>query len=581
MRKAKKTILFIILLTAVLITAVSYFLFYKKADSKIVEFIEKFDNSKSEITLASPYNSKEIYEDIFSNLPKQALPVEALVKAGIISHHFLAKELIAEFYNKLSAEKIETVFLISPNHYNHFFPSKTLAYTSKAEWNTPYEKLSANEKIINNLIKKGKVKIDNSILGLEHGIYIEIPFIKKFFPNATIVPLVLDYNANYNDFTAFGNELDKLAGENSILIVSSDFSHASTIKTAFEQDSKSIDLLKDLSQENVKNITNDCKQCLAVLSGFLGDEKYKFSLIDNKNSFDISKEDENSVTSYVSGFYTEKYDAEILFTGDLMFDRGIRYYADKNGSNEFIFNEIYSTLKNSDLVVSNLEGPITDNFSISSGTQPASTNNYTFTFDKSIANTLFYENIKLVNLGNNHILNFNIEGEQSTEKYLSEAGVEYFGPPNGNKSIIKEINGIKIGFVSYNEFYGSLNANQTKTVSEIKELKSKSDLVIVSCHWGIEYTPEPTEAIKELAHQFIDMGADLIIGTHPHVIQTIEEYKRKKIYYSLGNFVFDQYFDENVRNGLGVIVKINLKTKELNFEDLNFYLKSGGQTIIK
>jgi poly-gamma-glutamate synthesis protein (capsule biosynthesis protein) len=576
MKKNKQIIYLIILLTAVLITAVNYFLFYDKVESEI---IEKFSEPEKNISLISPYNNKDIYENIFLKLPEN--PEKILTNAGIVSHHFLAKDLIADFYNKISNKEIKTVFLISPDHYNNFFPSKTLAYTSKASWDTPYEELSTNKEIINYLLKKGSVAEDSLILGLEHGIYIEIPFIKKFFPNATLVPLILNPNATYENFETIGLQLKELAEKDSILVVSSDFSHESTIQNAFEQDSKTIDILKNLNLQNISGANNDCKQCLAVLSGFLGKNKYKFNLIDNQNSFDISGEDKNSVTSYVSGFYTEKSDLQILFTGDLMFDRGIRYYAKKNGSNEFIFDKIYPTLTNTDLVVSNLEGPITNNYSISSGTEPGSSNNYTFTFDKSVAKTLFLNNIRLVNLGNNHILNFYTSGVESTKKYLTEAGVEYFGEPKGNRAIIKELSGIKIAFISYNEFSESTNLDQAQTISEIQRLKSKVDIIIILCHWGTEYVSTPNEMIKDLAHQFINAGADAIIGSHPHVIQSIEEYNGKKIYYSLGNFVFDQYFDEDVRNGLGVILKINTKTKNIDFKKINFYLQSGGQTILK
>lgn len=276
----------------------------------------------------------------------------------------------------------------------------------------------------------------------------------------------------------------------------------------------------------------------------------------------------------------KKKDIQILFVGDLMFDRGIRYYAQKNGGNEFIFDKIYPLLTNNDLVIANLEGPITNKKSISSGTYPGSTNNYFFTFDPSVAETLYKENIRLVNLGNNHILNFGWPGLKSTEKHLSQAGVEYFGAPEGEKSIIKEIDGAKIAFVSYNEFYGINEIEKQAALDEIKKIKPESDIVVVFSHWGVEYIFEPVDATKNLAHQFIDAGADLIIGSHPHVIQPMEEYSGKRIYYSLGNFVFDQYFSEDVRNGLGVIVKINPETKKLNFEEVNFYLQSNGQTIL-
>ncbi len=124
---------------------------------------------------------------------------------------------------------------------------------------------------------------------------------------------------------------------------------------------------------------------------------------------------------------------KILFAGDLMFDLGIRYYAEKGGGNDFIFEKILNLLFNNDLAVVNLEGPITGEKSVSSGTAPGSTNNYFFTFDPSVAKTLSEKNIKLVNLGNNHILNFGSRGLESTKKYLDESSVDYFGAPNGPK----------------------------------------------------------------------------------------------------------------------------------------------------
>jgi len=105
----------------------------------------------------------------------------------------------------------------------------------------------------------------------------------------------------------------------------------------------------------------------------------------------------------ISSVVKEKSYVQLLFVGDIMFDRGIRYYAQQNGGNEFIFDKISPTLEQNDLVIANLEGPITDNKSVSSGTVAGSTNNYFFTFDPSIAKTIFDENIKIVDLGNNHV----------------------------------------------------------------------------------------------------------------------------------------------------------------------------------
>lgn len=271
--------------------------------------------------------------------------------------------------------------------------------------------------------------------------------------------------------------------------------------------------------------------------------------------------------------------AEVLFVGDAMFDRGIKYASDKNGGFYYVFDNVKKLLQSKDLVVANLEGPITDNKSISYGSIPGSRNNYFFTFDPKITPVLFNENIRLVSLGNNHILNFDKEGLESTKNYLNQTGIDYFGAPNDKISIIKEVKGLKVAFVNYNEFYGDVFGEAENTANEIKRIKPLADIVIAYCHWGEEYQKQPTPAVKQFAHQFIDAGADVVIGSHSHIIGATEEYNGKKIYYSLGNFIFDQYFSEDVRNSMGVEIKINLETKALGFSEKYFYLDTTGQTL--
>jgi len=293
-----------------------------------------------------------------------------------------------------------------------------------------------------------------------------------------------------------------------------------------------------------------------------------------RNTTETSKERENFEIS-------QKSYANILFAGDMMFDRGIRYFSESSG-NDFIFREISQKLSENDLVVANLEGSITNNKSISIKTIPGETNNYFFTFDPSFAKTIFENNIRIVDLGNNHILNFGYNGLSETEKYLDSNHVGYFNSPKGPKSVSTQINGIRITFVGYNEF--SLlpeGVEKLAVINEIEKAKGFSDVIIVYCHWGAEYIQKPSEIQKKMAHEFIDNGADLVIGTHSHVIGENEIYKSRRIYYSLGNFVFDQYFNEDVRNGLGVEVKIDKQTKQMTFEEVKFYLNKNGQTILK
>lgn len=292
----------------------------------------------------------------------------------------------------------------------------------------------------------------------------------------------------------------------------------------------------------------------------------------------------NPFSQYFSLFKTENTNEvlgtstiKITFVGDIMLDRWIRQKALNQKNYDFILEEVHDYFSSSDLVVGNLEGPVTNYDSISLGSEIGSTQNYIFTFSPASLSVLKKNTIHLVNLGNNHILNFGDKGLQETYQYLTAAEIDYFGN-TGTKSqqryLLKRINGVTLAFVNYNQFTPN---SKLATLEDIAQAKKQADLVILYTHWGNEYVQE-NQVIKNLAHEFIDAGVDLIIGSHPHVIQGIEDYHGKRIYYSLGNFIFDQYFSEAVKTGLIVDVTINPNTHALNFRENQVTMSVDGKT---
>ncbi|MDD5481603.1 MAG: CapA family protein [Candidatus Shapirobacteria bacterium] len=270
--------------------------------------------------------------------------------------------------------------------------------------------------------------------------------------------------------------------------------------------------------------------------------------------------------------------AKILFGGDLMFDRHIRFFAEEKGY-EFVFADLEGLFSGYDLVVANLEGPITDNPSVSLGTVPGTPENFIFTFDPRVAPLLTNHNISVVCLGNNHILNFGQTGLEATRRYLSRAGVDFFGfaGDDENRTLVRKVGSLSFGFANYNQFQeGGLLAAQ----EDIASLKGRVDWLILYAHWGNEYQPQAGPAIEELARDFIDRGVDLIIGSHPHVIQQKEIYRDKIIYYSLGNFVFDQYFSPEVTRGLLVGLEIDRSTGVIDIREWPIIMLPGGQTTL-
>lgn len=242
--------------------------------------------------------------------------------------------------------------------------------------------------------------------------------------------------------------------------------------------------------------------------------------------------------------------ARVLFVGDMFFDRYIRQKSERLGA-DFPFSCIDPLLRSADMVVGNLEGPITDNRSVSVGSIVGSPNNYRFTFPKETAALLMRHNVKVVSLGNNHSLNFGNEGLAKTRRYLDEAGVGHFGGVAGNEPIYRvDLNGVPLSFVAYNQFGGSPPDDVAEVVAREK---TQERVVVVFAHWGIEYSTD-NSAIKRAAAMFAAKGAAAVIGAHPHVVGQHETIGSTVVFYSLGNFIFDQYIRPETMRGLAVML---------------------------
>ena len=148
--------------------------------------------------------------------------------------------------------------------------------------------------------------------------------------------------------------------------------------------------------------------------------------------------------------------------------------------------------------------------------------------------------IEVVNIANNHTYDYGEEGYQETLRSLEKAGVAYCG---FDHLLIKEIKGIKVGFLGFNQFgykgtWQAYSALQEQVFESIRALSEQADLVIVSFHWGNERAIKPSLKQYELAQLAIETGADLVLGHHPHVLQGIKEYQGKPVVFSLGNLCF-------------------------------------------
>jgi poly-gamma-glutamate synthesis protein (capsule biosynthesis protein) len=153
-----------------------------------------------------------------------------------------------------------------------------------------------------------------------------------------------------------------------------------------------------------------------------------------------------------------------------------------------------------------------------------------------------------------------------TRNNLTSLSFDFAGCNDGNVGAcsFKElrIKNYELGIAGFSLVYKI--PDETEMTSIVTDLASTSDIVIVQMHWGVEYEHKFNPTQQRLAHELIDAGADMIIGHHPHVVQGMEVYKNKPIFYSLGNFIFDQYFSPNTQEELAV--KINWQPAKMEIE---------------
>lgn len=511
---------------------------------------DKHQNNPEKNLHYSYFSQKDFFDGAFKNASCNDVAKEN-IKGLVVPHHLLASRLIACAFLSVSSEKPKTIVLISPNH---FFAGNGQIISSIYDWQTPYGILESDKNLTKQLQESQALTIDEIPFEKEHGISSIVPFIKNIFPESKIIPIIIKDNLSEEKSDIFAENLLEILPPNSLVVTSLDFSHYLPSNAADFHDSKSISVLENFDYGGIKFMDIDSRPATRIFLKYLDlSGAKKFNFLDNSNSAKILNDKTTpETTSYITGFYSqennlknEKTPITILAFGDLMLDRYIRKVTEEKGY-KYPFKNIERFLGGNDITFANLEGSFTD-----FDPKPLNPNNLTFTFDPAIVPTLQKTGFNLFNLANNHSLNFGKEGLNQSRQYLQKNLIDYFGDPLNIDSIsmVKEIRGIKTGFIGYNEFG---NANIDKIITEIKNLRQSVDFMIVYTHWGMEYQSNFSKSQQNKARQFIDAGADVILGSHPHVIQPIEIYKNKAIFYSLGNFLFDQTFSQKTQQGLGV-----------------------------
>ena len=192
----------------------------------------------------------------------------------------------------------------------------------------------------------------------------------------------------------------------------------------------------------------------------------------------------------------------------------------------YFFENVADIFEEDDLTIVNFEGTLSER-------GKRQDKQFAFRGDPEYVEILTSSSVEAATLANNHSSDYGKESYDDTIEYLEDEGIAVF---DGTDIEILEVNGVNVGLV------GIYALNETRAAelepAMEKAIEEGAELIIVNFHWGEEKAKTPNSTQKELAHKAIDLGADLVVGHHPHVLQGIEKYNGKYIVYSLGNFCF-------------------------------------------
>lgn len=457
-------------------------------------------------------------------------------RSGISAHHLLVADKIAQLFASLGTGRERTVVILSPNHFDQ---GRASLQTTSGVWDTPYGDLFVDTQAVTHLLETvPALKREPETFQREHGISQLTPFLRTWFPRAKLVPIVIHDSATSEEVEQLAIQLQRQLPR-AVVIASVDMSHNLPEHIQTFHDEVTLRAIAAGGCDcDLEVDANRVLETLFAVNRLRGTQTWNQTHHGSSLAMEAAEVFTDNTSHILGYFHKGKPDTHpffsMQFVGDVMLDRGVRRDMAVSGVTA-PWQNVKRFLSGTHLQVANLEGTIGEQASVATVQPP-----FQFVFDPKAVEEM-HKHIDVVSQANNHAEDFGPLAEEATHEWLDLLGIPWFGSAHRSDVIYRvDRPGFAISLIGWHQFGDTIE----RLEETIRQEEAKGRFVMVYPHWGNEYIQAPQPHQRELAQRMVKAGADLVIGSHPHVVQGIEVIDGVPVLYSLGNFIFDQGFDQ-------------------------------------
>ena len=499
----------------------------------------------SRLIPAGPIPSLYSAPDVFSKAIAEEKPKAAVgmtVTSLISPHHLLAADLIARAIWSASGHSYKRVIIMSPDHFNK---SRRPFATTTRDIDTVFGPATNDRDATAALEASADLFEDSDLFAGEHGVQALLPFVRKIFPDARIVPIAIAVTSGKSDWDRAFELLKPLVGPETLVVQSTDFSHYLTPEVAQQRDQESLNLLARNQADDILPLVQpdhlDSKAAFYIQMRLSRLSDSHPVVLANRNSAEYSPGAQRT-TSYIVAAYihgdaaapTFADETTLFFGGDFFAGRWLTMPLAAEAMRAQVVEQVTHLTAGAPMIL-NLEGSIADEV-------PANLPQGLHAMDAGLALPLLRQlHVTGASLANNHGFDLGASGLSESIKVLKGAGIA----PLENGRIV-DLGPVRVVALNYVGQGGQRKSDPTVDANVMKRIckDPARPPVLAFVHWGREYTTQADAGERSIVQGLQTCGIAIVIGAHSHQaspgVETTPGGETAYVY-SLGNFLFDQH----------------------------------------